>query len=167
MARLLKAPGQRLGSAIFSQTTSTPSLSVSFITSAARSCSIVHAEVGAVFHGYCHTLVSAGRGDHLGAAHLRHLNAAAAERARGAHDEHPFARLNSGFAREQVERHRKVTGDHGSLGKAQVVCDSERIPLRHRDVFGISTPAMQPDMLAREAIGFQTSQALACTSSKA
>jgi hypothetical protein len=113
---------------------------------------IIDAEVGAVTLCRCRSVIGPGTGNDFCSQHFGHLHAAASERARSAHDQNPFARLDVGFVCQKIERHREVARDDAAFGKGKFACQFERVPRWRRYIFRVPAPAMQPNVLATEAI---------------
>ena len=164
MARLLKAPDQRVGSAMFSQTTSTPWPSVSFITSSARFClAIIDAEIRAITLCRVNSFIGARAGDDLGPEHLGDLNAGTAQGAGCAHDQNPFSGLEVGFTGQKIERHGKVARDDSPLREGDFVGKLHCVARRQDNKLRVTAPALNSNTFAVNAIGlfaFETGSAL-------
>jgi hypothetical protein len=79
---------------------------------------------------------------------LANLDAATAQRAGGAHDQHPFPGLEIGLTHQKIKRHGKMTRDHGSLGERDCVGQLHGVPCGQSDEFRIAAPAVHADALA-------------------
>jgi hypothetical protein len=120
---------------------------------------IIDPKIGAVTFREIDSLVGSRSGDYLGAEHFGELHTRAAERARCAHDQHPFTRPDFGFIDEKIEGHRKVSRDDRSLRKGDVVGKLYSEAFRHGDILRVTAPAIDSDSLAVHAtrlIAFQT-----------